>query len=91
MTRSRSGGSGASTSTHCAAPTGPATRRAPKEGLEELADFDYIAIFDADFKPEPDFLTSTVPYLIDNPEVGDVQARWTFTNPDEADDESPGD
>ena len=40
-----------------------------KEGLEELADYDYIAIFDADFKPEPDFLTATVPYLIDNPEV----------------------
>ena len=55
-----------------------------KEGLEELADFDYVAIFDADFKPEPDFLTSTVPYLIDNPEVGYVQARWTFTNPDES-------
>ena len=55
-----------------------------KEGLEELADFDYIAIFDADFKPEPDFLTSTVPYLIDNPEVGYVQSRWTFANPDES-------
>lgn len=28
--------------------------------------------------------TSTVPYLIDNPEVGYVQARWTFANPDES-------
>ena len=26
----------------------------------------------------------TVPYLIDNPEVGYVQARWTFANPDES-------
>ena len=26
----------------------------------------------------------TVPYLIDNPEVGYVQARWTFKNPDES-------
>lgn len=25
----------------------------------------------------------TVPYLIDNPEVGYVQARWIFANPDE--------
>lgn len=28
--------------------------------------------------------TSTVPYLIDNPEVGYVQARWVFANPDES-------
>lgn len=26
------------------------------QGLDLLADYDYIAIFDADFKPEPDFL-----------------------------------
>ena len=25
-----------------------------------------------------------VPYLIDNPGVGYVQARWAFTNPDES-------
>ena len=57
---------------------------AMKEGLEELADYDFVAIFDADFKPEPDFLTATVPYLIDNPEVGYVQSRWTFSNPNES-------
>ncbi|BDA47669.1 probable glucomannan 4-beta-mannosyltransferase 9 [Coccomyxa sp. Obi] len=55
-----------------------------KDGLDMLADYDYIAIFDADFKPEPDFLMQTVPYLIDNPEVGYVQARWVFANPDES-------
>eukprot|EP00884_Botryococcus_braunii_P009093 jgi/Botrbrau1/18185/Bobra.53_1s0050.1 len=55
-----------------------------KDGLDQLSDYDYVAIFDADFKPEPDFLTSTVPYLIDNPEVGYVQARWVFANPDES-------
>lgn len=48
---------------------------AMKEGIEELADYDFVAIFDADFKPEPDFLTATVPYLIDNPEVGYVQVN----------------
>jgi len=26
----------------------------------------------------------TVPYLIDNPEVGYVQTRWIFANPDES-------
>lgn len=26
------------------------------QGLEQLSDYDYVAIFDADFKPEPDFL-----------------------------------
>ncbi|KAK9837515.1 hypothetical protein WJX81_008081 [Elliptochloris bilobata] len=55
-----------------------------KEGLDLLVDYDFVAIFDADFKPEPDFLTQTVPYLIDNPEVGYVQTRWVFVNPDES-------
>ena len=27
---------------------------------------------------------ATVPYLIDNPEVGYVQTRWIFANPDES-------
>lgn len=110
------------------------------QGLEALAEYDYVAIFDADFKPDADFLVclvlyktcqyqnhgcgsvnhvctgnivvsvtgslslhyvslqtsvrgtisaclcmqlETVPYLIDNPEVGYVQARWIFANPDE--------
>ena len=44
---------------------------------------EYVAIFDSDFKPQPDFLRATVPYLITNPRVGFVQARWTFLNPDE--------
>ena len=28
------------------------------QGLDILTDYDYIAIFDADFKPDPDFLVS---------------------------------
>ena len=27
---------------------------------------------------------NVVPYLIDNPSIGFVQARWTFTNPEES-------
>ena len=26
------------------------------QGMELLVDYDYVAIFDADFKPDPDFL-----------------------------------
>lgn len=26
------------------------------QGLEQLSEYDYVAIFDADFKPEADFL-----------------------------------
>ena len=31
-------------------------RHACTQGMDLLSDYDYIAIFDADFKPEPDFL-----------------------------------
>ncbi|KAK9905913.1 hypothetical protein WJX75_008869 [Coccomyxa subellipsoidea] len=55
-----------------------------KEGMDLLPDCDFIAIFDADFKPEPDFLMTMVPWLIDNPSIGYVQARWAFTNPEES-------
>lgn len=41
----------------------------------------FIAIFDADFLPEPDFLTRTLPYLSD-PSVGVVQTRWEHINQD---------
>jgi cellulose synthase/poly-beta-1,6-N-acetylglucosamine synthase-like glycosyltransferase len=38
-----------------------------------------LAIFDADFVPEPDFLERTVHHFTD-PEVGMVQARWGHIN-----------
>ncbi|XP_078433069.1 putative glucomannan 4-beta-mannosyltransferase 11 isoform X2 [Wolffia australiana] len=41
---------------------------------------EYVAIFDADFQPEPDFLLRTVPFLVHNPLVALVQARWEFVN-----------
>ncbi len=40
-----------------------------------------IAVFDADFQPLPDFLRRTVHHFTD-PNVGVVQARWTFRNRD---------
>lgn len=42
----------------------------------------FIAIFDADFVPPPDFLRRTVPYLIRNPRLGFVQTRWGYLNAD---------
>lgn len=55
-----------------------------KEGLELLGSCDYVAVFDADFKPKSDFLCKTIPYLHYNDDVGYVQARWEFLNPEES-------
>ncbi|MGH7162705.1 MAG: glycosyltransferase [Planctomycetota bacterium] len=38
-----------------------------------------VAIFDADFVPDPDFLKRTIPFFAD-PRVGLVQARWEHLN-----------
>uniref|UniRef100_A0A0E0I9B2 Glycosyltransferase 2-like domain-containing protein n=1 Tax=Oryza nivara TaxID=4536 RepID=A0A0E0I9B2_ORYNI len=46
-------------------------------------DYEFVAIFDADFQPNPDFLKLTVPHFKGNPELGLVQARWSFVNKDE--------
>ena len=40
---------------------------------------EFIAIFDADFLPESDFLLKTLPYFQD-PEIGMVQTRWGHIN-----------
>lgn len=45
----------------------------------ELARGDLLAIFDADFMPEPDFLRRTVPHFQD-PKVALVQGRWEHEN-----------
>ncbi|KAK2634180.1 hypothetical protein Ddye_028972 [Dipteronia dyeriana] len=56
-----------------------------KEGMKHsyVKRCDFVAIFDADFQPEPDFLWRTIPFLVHNPEIGLVQARWKFVNADE--------
>ncbi|GLJ41373.1 hypothetical protein SUGI_0856420 [Cryptomeria japonica] len=56
-----------------------------KEGMKRnyVKDCDYVAIFDADFQPEPDYLWRSIPFLMHNPEVALVQARWKFVNADE--------
>src|SRR5262250_560270 len=46
---------------------------------------EFVAIFDADFIPQGDFVRRTIPYFL-NPDggkdIGMVQARWTYLNAD---------
>lgn len=49
-----------------------------KAGLE-IAEGDFVAIFDADFLPNTDFLMKTIPQF-NNPKVGMVQTRWEHLN-----------
>lgn len=41
---------------------------------------EFIAIFDADFQPQPDFLQQTIPHFAHNPTLGMVQTRWGHMN-----------
>jgi len=46
---------------------------------------EFVAIFDADFIPQADFLRRTIPYFLDpngGGGIGMVQARWTYLNSD---------
>ena len=51
-----------------------------KKGMEHMyaQQCDFVAIFDADFQPESDFLLKTIPFLVHNPEIALVQTRWEF-------------
>jgi len=51
-----------------------------KEGLE-VAKGEFIAIFDADFLPDHDWLKKTIPYF-KNDKIGVVQTRWAHINRD---------
>lgn len=51
-----------------------------KEGLVD-AKGEFIAIFDADFLPQKDWLKKTIIYF-KNPEIGVVQTRWGHLNRD---------
>ncbi|GIW70785.1 MAG: hypothetical protein KatS3mg102_0327 [Planctomycetota bacterium] len=48
-------------------------------GLER-ARGELIAVFDADFVPPEDFLLRTVPFMLEDPGLGLVQARWGHLN-----------
>ena len=49
-----------------------------KHGLK-TAKGEFIAIFDADFLPKPDWLIKTMPYF-NNENIGVVQTRWSHLN-----------
>jgi cellulose synthase/poly-beta-1,6-N-acetylglucosamine synthase-like glycosyltransferase len=49
-------------------------------GLDRT-DAELVAIFDADFRPDPDFLLRTVPVLVADPGLAFIQARWDHGNP----------
>ncbi|NNF22647.1 MAG: glycosyltransferase [Saprospiraceae bacterium] len=51
-----------------------------RDGMK-YAKGEFIAIFDADFLPNPEFLLETIPYF-SNPKVGVVQTKWEHINQD---------
>lgn len=61
-------------------------RQGFKAGALQLAldrtDEEFIAVFDADFMPSPDFLNRTVPFLVQDKQLGAVQSRWSHINRD---------
>jgi cellulose synthase/poly-beta-1,6-N-acetylglucosamine synthase-like glycosyltransferase len=50
-----------------------------REGLKRAA-HEYVAVFDADFVPERDFLRLCLRPLLADPRLAFVQTRWEFTN-----------
>lgn len=52
-----------------------------QRGLE-TAKGEFIAIFDADFVPNPDFLQRIIPHFQGRPRLGLVQTRWGHINAD---------
>ncbi|XP_074566375.1 glucomannan 4-beta-mannosyltransferase 1-like [Curcuma longa] len=53
-----------------------------KLGMEHsyAKECEFVAIFDSDFQPEANFLKKTIPFLVHNPRIALVQARWQFVN-----------
>jgi cellulose synthase/poly-beta-1,6-N-acetylglucosamine synthase-like glycosyltransferase len=41
---------------------------------------EFIAVFDADFIPTPEFLVGSMPYFLQDDRLGIIQTRWTHTN-----------
>jgi len=65
-------------------------RRAHRQGFKagalqaalERTPEDFIAIFDADFRPPADFLNRILPYFVQDESLGIVQGRWRHLNRD---------
>jgi len=50
-----------------------------QNGLK-YTDAEFVAIFDADFVPNPDFLKKAMAFFVGRPNLGLVQGRWTHLN-----------
>jgi cellulose synthase/poly-beta-1,6-N-acetylglucosamine synthase-like glycosyltransferase len=48
----------------------------------ESSNEEYIAVFDADFTPPPNFLNCSLPYFLYDERLGVIQSRWTHINRD---------
>ena len=67
-------------------------RRMHREGYKagalavaiDQAEGEFLAIFDADFQPQPDFLMKTIPHFLSSPEMGMIQARWGHLNAEDS-------
>jgi glycosyltransferase involved in cell wall biosynthesis len=67
-------------------------RRPSREGFKAGAleygltqtDAPFVAIFDADFRPQPDYLRQVMPHLAADERLGMVQARWAHLNAEES-------
>jgi cellulose synthase/poly-beta-1,6-N-acetylglucosamine synthase-like glycosyltransferase len=53
------------------------------QAAQQTATGDFIAVFDADFQPHPDFLRQTIPHFMDSPGLGMIQTRWGHLNSEE--------
>ncbi len=57
--------------------------KALQNGLEQ-AQGEFLAIFDADFVPQTDFLRQTIPYFLHDIRLGSLQARWGHLNAEDS-------
>ena len=48
----------------------------------EISKGEFLAIFDADFVPHPNFLKKTIPHFNESEKIGVVQTRWEHINED---------
>ena len=56
----------------------PGALAAAHDGVEG----EFLALFDADFVPAPDFLKKSLPFMAKDPSLGFLQARWGHLNRD---------
>jgi cellulose synthase/poly-beta-1,6-N-acetylglucosamine synthase-like glycosyltransferase len=46
----------------------------------EQTDAEFLAVFDADFAPQPSFLQRVIPHFLAGPNIGMIQTRWAHLN-----------